>query len=41
MKALHIALKDLRMRLRDRNTLIMMLLLPVGMTAIIGFGLGG
>jgi ABC-2 type transport system permease protein len=41
MKALHIALKDLRMRLRDRNTLVMMLLLPVGMTAIIGFAFGG
>lgn len=41
MKALHIALKDLKMRLRDRNTLAMMLLLPVGMTAIIGFAFGG
>lgn len=41
MKALHIALKDLRMRLRDRNTLAVMLLLPVGMTAIIGFAFGG
>lgn len=41
MKALYIALKDLRMRLRDRNTLVMMLLLPVGMTAIIGFAFGG
>ena len=41
MKALHVALKDLRMRLRDRNTLVMMLLLPVGMTAIIGFAFGG
>jgi len=29
------------MRLRDRNTLVMMLLLPVGMTAIIGFAFGG
>ncbi len=41
MKALYIALKDLRMRLRDRNTLVMMLLLPVGLTAIIGFAFGG
>jgi ABC-2 type transport system permease protein len=41
MKALYIALKDLRMRLCDRNTLVMMLLLPVGMTAIIGFAFGG
>jgi len=41
MKALHIALKDLRIRLRDRSTLVMMLLLPVGMTAIIGFAFGG
>ena len=29
------------MRLRDRNTLVMMLLIPVGMTAIIGFAFGG
>ena len=41
MKALHIALKDLRIRLRDRSTLVMMLLLPVGMTAIVGFAFGG
>jgi ABC-2 type transport system permease protein len=41
MKFLHIAIKDLRIRLRDRNTLVMMLLLPVGMTAIIGFAFGG
>jgi ABC-2 type transport system permease protein len=41
MRALYIALKDLKMRLRDRNTLVMMLLLPVGMTAIIGFAFGG
>jgi ABC-2 type transport system permease protein len=41
MKFLHIAIKDLKIRLRDRNTLVMMLLLPVGMTAIIGFAFGG
>ena len=41
MRAHHIALKDLRIRLRDRNTLILMLLLPVALTAIIGFAFGG
>jgi ABC-2 type transport system permease protein len=41
MRFLHIAIKDLKIRLRDRNTLVMMLLLPVGMTAIIGFAFGG
>ena len=41
MKSLRIALKDLKIRLRDRNTLVTMLLLPVGMTAIIGFAFGG
>jgi ABC-2 type transport system permease protein len=41
VKAIHIAIKDLRIRLRDRNTLVMMLLLPVGMTALIGFAFGG
>jgi ABC-2 type transport system permease protein len=41
MKSLHIALKDLRIRLRDRNTLVTMLLLPVALTAIIGFAFGG
>ncbi len=41
MKALHIAIKDLRIRIRDRNTLVLMLLLPIGLTAIIGFAFGG
>lgn len=41
MKAIDIAIKDLRIRLRDRNTLVVMLLLPVGMTALIGFAFGG
>lgn len=41
MKSLHIALKDLKIRLKDRNTLVMMLLLPVALTAIIGFAFGG
>ena len=41
MKFLHIAIKDLKIRLKDRNTLVLMLLLPVALTAIIGFAFGG
>lgn len=41
MKSIHIALKDLRIRIRDRNTLVMMLVLPLALTAIIGFAFGG
>jgi ABC-2 type transport system permease protein len=41
MKFLYIAIKDLRIRLTDRNTLVLMLLLPVALTAIIGFAFGG
>jgi ABC-2 type transport system permease protein len=41
MRFIHIALKDLRIRLKDRNTLIMMLALPVALTGIIGFAFGG
>jgi len=41
MKFIHIALKDLKIRLRDRNTLVLMLLLPIALTAIIGFAFGG
>ncbi len=41
MKAVRIALKDLKIKIRDRNTLIMMLLLPVALTAIVGFAFGG
>jgi len=36
----HIALKDLRIRLRDRNALVLMLFLPLMLTAIIGFAFG-
>lgn len=41
MKFIHIAIKDLKIRLKDRNTLVMMLLLPVALTAVIGFAFGG
>lgn len=41
MTFLHIALKDLSIRLRDRNTLVLMIILPVALTAIIGFAFGG
>ncbi|MBD3348952.1 MAG: ABC transporter permease subunit [Candidatus Eisenbacteria bacterium] len=41
MRAHYIGWKDLRIRLRDRNTLVLMLLLPVALTAIIGFAFGG
>jgi len=41
LKVYRIAWKDLSVRLRDRNTLILMLLLPVALTAIIGFAFGG
>ena len=37
MTFLHIAIKDLRIQARDRNTLILGLLLPVVLTAIMGF----
>jgi len=37
MTFLHIAAKDLRIRLRDRNTLLLGLLLPAALTAIMGF----
>jgi len=40
MRALHIALKDLRIKLADRNTLVLMLLMPVVLTAIMGFAFG-
>lgn len=40
MRALRIALKDLRIKLEDRNTLVLMLLMPVVLTAIMGFAFG-
>jgi ABC-2 type transport system permease protein len=41
MRIIRIALKDLSIRLRDRNTLLMMLFMPITLVAIIGFALGG
>ncbi|MCD4690219.1 ABC transporter permease [bacterium] len=37
MTFLHITIKDLRIRVRDRNTLLLGLLLPVALTAVMGF----
>ena len=37
MTFLHIAIKDLRIQACDRNTLLLGLLLPITLTAIMGF----
>ena len=37
MTFLHITIKDLRIRVRDRNTLLLGLMLPVALTAVMGF----
>ena len=40
MSFLNIAFKDLRIRIKDRNNLVLAILLPVALTAIIGFAFG-